>query len=66
MDELEKSSGLDLATKYPPTIGVTYEVCAGILDKPTKSPVEVAQEEIIEECGYHVPLEKILPITSCR
>lgn len=41
----------------------TYELCAGIVDK--NKPLEViAQEEIDEECGYKVPLEKIEKITS--
>jgi UDP-sugar diphosphatase len=35
--------------------GYTYELCAGIVDKD-KSLVEIAHEEILEECGYHVPL----------
>jgi UDP-sugar diphosphatase len=43
--------------------GYTYELCAGIVDKD-KSLAEIAQEEILEECGYHVPLEKIERITS--
>ena len=41
----------------------TYELCAGIVDK-NKSLKEIAQEEIDEECGYVVPLEKIEKITS--
>lgn len=43
--------------------GFTYELCAGIVDKE-KSLVEIAHEEILEECGYHVPLEKIERVTS--
>lgn len=43
--------------------GFTYELCAGIVDK-NKSLREIAHEEIIEECGFHVPLEKIQKITS--
>jgi len=65
MEELE-TAGSDLIAKHPPSAGVTFEVCAGILDKPEKSPNQIAQEEIIEECGYHVPLERIQRITTCR
>ncbi len=36
----------------------TYELCAGILDKP-KPIVQIAREEIYEECGYDVPVEDI-------
>lgn len=41
----------------------TYELCAGIVDK-NKTLVEIAKEEIDEECGYNVPLENIEKITS--
>lgn len=43
--------------------GYTYELCAGILDK-NKSEQETAQEEILEECGYNVPLEAIERVTG--
>jgi UDP-sugar diphosphatase len=43
--------------------GYTYELCAGIVDKD-KSLVEIAHEEILEECGFYVPLEKINKVTS--
>jgi len=43
--------------------GFTYELCAGIVDKPL-SLKEIAKEEILEECGYDVPLESIERITS--
>jgi UDP-sugar diphosphatase len=41
----------------------TYELCAGLVDK-NKSLVEIAKEEIDEECGYEVALEDIQKITS--
>ncbi len=38
--------------------GYTYELCAGLVDK--KKPLEViAKEEILEECGYDVPVSDI-------
>ncbi len=43
--------------------GMTIELCAGIVDKDL-TLVEIAHEEIEEECGYLVPLEKIQKITS--
>ena len=43
--------------------GMTVELCAGIVDKQL-SLAQIAQEEIEEECGYAVPLEKIERITS--
>lgn len=45
-------------------IGYTYELCAGITDKPNKTLKEIAQEEILEECGYNVELENIEKITE--
>lgn len=33
--------------------GLTYELCAGLIDKPKSIP-EIAAEEVYEECGYQV------------
>ena len=43
--------------------GYTYELCAGIIDKDL-SDKEIAREEVLEECGYDVPLKSIEKITS--
>jgi len=43
--------------------GYTYELCAGIIDK-NMPDVQIAQEEILEECGYDVPVDTIEKITS--
>jgi UDP-sugar diphosphatase len=43
--------------------GFTYELCAGLIDKD-KTTLEIAKEEILEECGYDVPLEEIKEVTS--
>ena len=43
--------------------GHTIELCAGIVDKDIPL-VQIAKEEILEECGYDVPLEKIERVTS--
>lgn len=34
--------------KYPPNLGITTELCAGIVDKD-KSLVEIAREEVIPQ-----------------
>ncbi len=44
-------------------IGTTVELCAGIVDKDM-SLEQIAKEEILEECGYDVPIENIEKITS--
>ncbi|KAK3912771.1 Uridine diphosphate glucose pyrophosphatase NUDT14 [Frankliniella fusca] len=55
--EDDKKSGRIDTSKHPPSLGITLEFCAGIVDK-NKSLVETAREEVLEECGYDVPLEK--------
>ena len=43
--------------------GMTIELCAGIVDKDL-SLLQIAKEEIEEECGFDVSLDKIEKITS--
>jgi len=43
--------------------GMTIELCAGIVDKEL-SLLEIAKEEVEEECGYDIPLSNIQKITS--
>ena len=43
--------------------GYTLELCAGLCDK-NKSNVEIAKEEVLEECGYDVDVQNIKRITS--
>jgi UDP-sugar diphosphatase len=43
--------------------GMTIEMCAGLIDK-NKSLVQIAKEEIEEECGFNVPLNSIERITK--
>lgn len=50
--------------KPPLSAGFTYELCAGIVDKPGLDLKQITREEIMEECGYDVPLERIHPVTS--
>ncbi|XP_050311692.1 uridine diphosphate glucose pyrophosphatase NUDT14-like [Anthonomus grandis grandis] len=59
IDPADRQVGCEIDTeKYPPRRGITLEVCAGIVDK--KLPlVEIAREEILEECGYDVPVNRI-------
>ena len=51
--------------RFPGSCGVTLELCAGIVDKE-KPLEEIAQEEVMEECGYQVPLECVRKVTSYR
>ena len=44
-------------------VGLTLELCAGIIDKDI-SVEEIAREEVREECGYLVPVEKLKKIVT--
>ncbi|XP_065541466.1 uridine diphosphate glucose pyrophosphatase NUDT14 isoform X2 [Lathamus discolor] len=55
-----------LEDPLPAAVGVTYELCAGIVDKPDLSLEEIACEEVLEECGYHVAVTDLRKITSYR
>lgn len=43
--------------------GYMYELCAGIVDKNTTLQ-QIAKEEVLEECGFDIPTEKLQYITS--
>lgn len=63
----EFASGKPIDTaKYPGTMGLTLELCAGIIDNEKLSSAETMREEIKEECGYNVPLTSIQRVTSFR
>ncbi|XP_046687551.1 uridine diphosphate glucose pyrophosphatase NUDT14-like isoform X1 [Homalodisca vitripennis] len=62
--EEDRVSPID-TNKYPSSLGVTLELCAGIIDKD-KPLEQIAREEILEECGYDVPLDKIKKIKNYR
>ncbi|XP_072396000.1 uridine diphosphate glucose pyrophosphatase NUDT14-like [Diabrotica undecimpunctata] len=64
--EKDRIMGEELDTKkYPPELGITIELCAGIIDK-NKSEAEIAKEEVLEECGYDVPVSSMEKIGSYR
>lgn len=44
--------------KYPAKLGITLELCAGIVDKDL-SLKEIAREEVLEECGFNISSERI-------
>lgn len=55
--EEERKGNID-TIKYPPALGITLEFCAGLEDK-NASTEQIAKEEILEECGYDVPLSSL-------
>jgi UDP-sugar diphosphatase len=62
--EKDRKNEIDV-NKYPPDLGVTLELCAGLVDKDS-SLVQIAKEEVLEECGYDVPLSSLIKIGSYR
>lgn len=61
------AEGGEGGSAWPPvSTGVTYELCAGLVDKPNLSLEEIARQEVLEECGYDVPASKLKRITSYR
>lgn len=52
-------------SKYPASLGVTLEFCAGLEDKNVPS-IQIAKEEVLEECGYDVPLECLEKINTFK
>ncbi|KAG6933266.1 nudix hydrolase 14 [Chelydra serpentina] len=62
----DQDSWCPLLDPLPATEGVTYELCAGIVDKPGLSLEEIACNEVLEECGYDVPITNLKRITSYR
>ena len=65
----EKKSFVIVKQFRPPVLnankkdGMMYELCAGIVDKDMPN-VQIAKEEVLEECGYDIPLENIKKINS--
>jgi len=45
------------------TDGMMYELCAGIVDKNI-SNAQIAKEEILEECGYDIPVNNLKKIST--
>jgi len=45
------------------TNGMMYELCAGIVDKDM-SNAQIAKEEVLEECGFDIPVENLEKISS--
>jgi nudix-type nucleoside diphosphatase (YffH/AdpP family) len=63
-EELDKTGTVDF-NKFPPSSAITLELCAGIVDKNIPNN-EIAREELIEECGYNVPIERIEEVMKYR
>ncbi|ODM88018.1 Uridine diphosphate glucose pyrophosphatase [Orchesella cincta] len=51
--------------KVSPNLGITLELCAGIVDE-TLNLNEIVKKEVLEECGYEIPSENFQRVTSYR
>ncbi|XP_011878165.1 PREDICTED: uridine diphosphate glucose pyrophosphatase-like [Vollenhovia emeryi] len=58
----EEQDAVDVQ-RYPATLGLALELCAGIVDKD-KPLVEIARDELKEECGYEAPTSAFKQITT--
>ncbi len=66
--EMAKKYGISdeaLEAKIESITGECYEACAGLVDKDADID-QIVKEEILEECGYDVPLESIELVKSLR
>ncbi|CAL8080851.1 unnamed protein product [Orchesella dallaii] len=52
-------------SKVPLEMGITLEIPGGILDEDI-TPEEAIKQEILEECGYDVPLQGIMRLAEYR
>ncbi|XP_005112432.1 uridine diphosphate glucose pyrophosphatase NUDT14 [Aplysia californica] len=51
--------------KWQSVRGLTVELCSGIVDRD--EPFEkIAQSEVLEECGYDIPVKSLRRVTSFR
>ena len=62
--DADGKSTVDTA-QYPGSLGITYELCSGIVDKDV-SLAEIAKLEVLEECGYDIPVSSLEKVTSFK
>ena len=55
----------EIQVKAPYQAGVSYELCAGLIDKKM-SPKEVAKEEVLEEVGYDISIDSLQEVFLSR
>lgn len=64
VEQVRKSSSSDITAvatctnNIPAHVGITYELCAGIIDKDA-SPRDTACQEVLEECGYQISADSL-------
>lgn len=61
-----RAGGGDLAALAAAGVGVTYELCGGMVDKPGLSLEAVAAAEVEEELGFRVPPTALVRLFDFR
>lgn len=61
---IEQKQVIDLNT-FQAKEAITVELCSGLVDKPVGIR-QIAAEEVLEECGYKVPEERLEEIMTYR
>lgn len=56
----------ELPAALPGSAGVTFELCAGLVDQPGLSLEEVACKEAWEECGYRLAPSDLRRVASYK
>jgi len=64
-DVVKDGAAIDWS-QHPASNGFTLELCAGIMHHASLSPAEIGEQEVLEECGYDVPLANLEFITCYR
>lgn len=59
----QEEGGVTTPQYGPAQEGITYELCAGIVDKKL-SLAEIAREEVEEETGYKITTDNLQYVTS--
>lgn len=62
---LVKQVRVPVLVKNPEGNGECFECCAGLIDKDLPI-VQIAKEEILEELGYEVPIDRLIPVKNYK
>jgi len=62
--EISEDKG-EIEIKAPFQTGVSYELCAGLIDK-MKPAKEIAKEEVLEEVGYDISIDQLQEVVTAR
>ena len=61
--ELVAQVRIPVKLNNPETDGICFEACAGLVDKDIPN-IQIAKEELLEEMGYDIPIDEIIPLRT--